>query len=130
MTSRAKYIGAQVKNLILRKFNADASIEVGMLGSLGKKSERNIMAAEWVQALRTEVAELLVRNKKVRGHLLHYWAQIADDPGVRCTKWTLEGAPAGLSVPTSDLDGYFPTVEEAETADWDDLTTDFDNFQN
>lgn len=67
----------------------------------------------------------------IRGHLLHYWAQVVNDPARQCARWLYEGAPAGLSCDTSDLDGVFPSVEEQEMADSiDDLVTDYDSFEN
>ena len=151
VTSKARYIGIQVKNLIHRKFDENPELEKQILDSLGKKSNEEMASMTWMQDFRQGVAELLIRNRAegmpnevdveeinengyrtcIRGHLLRYWAQLVGDPGERCTKWTFEGAPAGLAVSTDDLDGYFPSVEQNDMgADWDDLATDYANFQN
>ena len=50
----------------------------------------------------------------IRGRLLEYWAQVVDDPGKTCASWTYKGAPAGLEIPTDDLDGVFPSAQEED----------------
>eukprot|EP00435_Cladocopium_sp_Y103_P050142 s2443_g15.t1 len=152
VTDKAKYIGVQVKNLVYRSFDKNPEIETEILKSLGHSTNGTILDAAWMNDLRSEVADLLVRNRLhtmpdrcdtmpidteyyrtcIRGRLLHYWSEIVADPGERCTRWTYEGAPAGLEQDTSELDGMFQQVDadEAELESVEELFTDYDVFQN
>ena len=151
VTSKARYIGVQVKNIISRYFDARPEVEEEILKSLGRKSNDDILQSNWMQELRHQVADLLERNRKsgmvekcscesvsegpyvtcIRGRMLHYWTEVVGDPGERCSRWTFEGAPAGLEVDTDDLDGMFPRVDKDEQlAPWEALSTDYQTFQN
>ena len=151
VTDRARYNGIQVRNMIFQVFDKHPEVETRILDSLGRRSNDDVVNATWMQNLREKIPELLVRNKKpdmegtcdtseideegyrtcIRGRLLEYWARVVDDPGRKCTKGTYQGAPAGLEIDTSDLDGVFPQVmSEEEEAPWDALTTEYDTFQN
>eukprot|EP00435_Cladocopium_sp_Y103_P022058 s1576_g5.t1 len=152
VTKQARYIGIQVRNIIFQLFDSCPEVEKDILESLGMKSNQDILNATWMQTLRHRVADLLVRNRTgdmppncdvneidengyktcIRGRLLEYWAMTVADPGVKCARWTYEGAPAGLEADTGDLDNYFPQValEEEGEDSWDLLTTEFETFQN
>ena len=151
VTDKARYIGVQVRNIITRQFDRHPQIESDILESLGHKSNEEILDVEWMTELRKQVMDLLSRNRRhgmpeecsldeidedgyktcIRGRLLEYWAQVVDDPGKTCASWTYKGAPAGLEIPTDDLDGVFPSAqEEDQEVPWEALTTDFANFQN
>eukprot|EP00435_Cladocopium_sp_Y103_P049753 s2113_g15.t1 len=151
VTKQARYIGIQVRNIVFQLFDSCPEVEKDILESLGTKSNQDILDATWMQALRQRVADLLVRNRTgdmtpecdineidengyktcIRAKLLEYWAMAVADPGLKCTRWTYEGAPAGLEADTGDLDGCFPQVALEEEEDtWDLLTTEFETFQN
>eukprot|EP00435_Cladocopium_sp_Y103_P055167 s446_g18.t1 len=150
VTPKSRYIGGQVSNLICRHFDKDPEIEKDILDSLGHRSNENIMDASWMKSLRADIADLLVRNRTatmpdqcdvsvvntpdyqtcIRGKMLHYWTMVVDDPGQSCATWTFEGAPAGLEMDTSELDGVFQTVEPDEVEPLSMLTTDFEEFSN
>eukprot|EP00435_Cladocopium_sp_Y103_P050888 s1251_g15.t1 len=150
VTTKAKFIGVQVKNLIYRMFDGNQDIEKDILESLGHKSNEDILDAEWMNRLRCEVAELLVRNRAadmpascdvsstesenyqttIRGKLMHYWTMVVQDPGERCAHWTYDGAPAGLELDTEELDGMFQQVESEDAEPMDLLAADYEQFQN
>ena len=64
VTDKAKYIGIQVRNIVFRLFDQRPDIEVEILESLGKRSNEDILRTTWMQDLRLQVADLLVRNRK------------------------------------------------------------------
>ena len=145
-----KYVGKQVQNLIEAALDKSPGLQEELMSSLGKEAALSTNSVTCIDDVRCRLRDLLVRNRYeemedtcdispvntddyqtvVRGHLLHYWAQCVDDPGVNVTRWLFEGAPAGLNADTSDLDGVCPVVEDESEVSCMDLHTDFDNFAN
>ena len=151
VTDRHRYIGVQCRNIIEELLDSNPNIQEQVLESFGRKSAPSIENEQWVDDLRARIAELLVRNRRddqpkhcdtsevdpgiystvIRGRFLHYWAHVVGDPAELCARWTYEGAPAGLQVPTNALDGVFPCVDaDEEHTSLDNLATDYGNFQN
>ncbi len=69
-------------------------------------------------------------STSARGHLLHRWAVLANDPAAAVARWTWEGAPAGIDRDFKILDGLFPVAEDNPEFMPEDLATDFDGFVN
>lgn len=68
---------------------------------------------------------------KRSSRLLEAWAKVVGDPAAAVATWLYEGAPAGLAMQSTCLDGIFPIVEAEENQpDVEDLITDLDGFQN
>ena len=153
LTSRSTLVGTQVANLISRYLDSSPHVEDKLLSMVGAKLEDCDLPTEWIDELRVAVKELLIRNRQagmasecdiepinesgyntvVRGHLLHYWAQVVGDPAVCAAEWTFKGAPAGLECDTSCLDGLCPSVvkdEEVDECTFSDLATDYSSFEN
>ena len=63
ITDKASYVGVQVKNLVYRIFNDNPEIEEHILESFGHRSNDDLLNADWLNKLRSEVADLLVRNR-------------------------------------------------------------------
>eukprot|EP00435_Cladocopium_sp_Y103_P060722 s646_g22.t1 len=150
VTPKMMLVGKQVQNLIEAALDQQPDVQDQMIGCLGdqKSFPQEVHAA--VDGLRTQIRDLLVRNRTqamsdqcsvdqvdngdyqtvVRADLMSYWAQCVGDPAVKVSKWLAQGAPAGISCDTSDLDGVCPRVDEEQLDSFLDLTTDYDNFVN
>ena len=151
MDHKNLYIGKQVANLIERRLDSDDGIQDRILDNLGKPIDEIDMPEDWLQGLRSDIRDLLVRNRSdsmpatcetsavdspqyqtvIRAELLKYWAETVQDPGSPVAGWLINGAPAGLSCDMSVLDPICPSVdaEELEVCA-NDLFTEFDSFQN
>lgn len=145
-----KYIGKQAMNIMERKLNAAPELETKLLDMLGHTSVLDDDIETMVSQLRTEIADLLYRNRPegvegrpnldmvcnescstvIRAHLLHFWAQCVQDPGKDVVPWLIDGAPAGLTADTSELDAVCPKVDSDDVVGIDVLSTDFENFSN
>ena len=70
-------------------------------------------------------------STSIRGHLLHRWAEVVEDPARQVCAWCWEGAPAGI-VLDPVLEGVFPRAQHAGllTANPEELLTDLDAFTN
>lgn len=151
LSDRMLFIGKQISNLIDRKLDGDQQIQDHILGNLGKPVEDISMPEDWIESLRDEVRDLLIRNRRpgmcescnvsevnsgqyrtvIRAELMKYWARAVDDPGVPVADWLITGAPAGLACDMSVLDTVCPKVEGEELElDANDLFTHFESFEN
>ena len=149
VSDRALNIGKQIANLIVRKLS-QGNVEETIISNIGRPMEDVKLPLDWLDELRSEVANVLVRNRSeamtsscdveaidtqtyqtsTRGHLLEYWARAVEDPGMELAKWTYQGAPAGIECQTLELDGVCPRVDETEQQASVDLSTHYDTFEN
>ena len=63
LSERSMYIGKQVANLIERKLDSDVSVQDEILKNLGKPLEEIKLPEDWIEQLRKDVRDLLVRNR-------------------------------------------------------------------
>ena len=150
VTNRMMYIGVQVRNIIERAFDSNPNTESMIWKNFDshQKPEDVEVPESWLDEVRSNVIQLFQRNMpnedlqgvadlergiydtKIRGKLLRTWAKLVEDPGTQATRWLFEGAPAGLSMDSSALDGMFPEVVNEDEDVNESLETDFDSFQN
>ena len=150
VTDKMKFIGVQVRNIICESLDRHPDIENCLWENVHKhqKPEDVKIPEQWLEQMRSQVADLLVRNNgelnagdmvrpqtgtyatSIRGRLLHGWAAVVGDPGEQAARWIFEGAPAGLSMDSSALDGMFPTVEDDADFDEISLMTNYETFTN
>lgn len=150
VSPRMTYVGKQLQNLIYRWVDDHPQVQTEILESLGKQSCTSEKLQSGLQQLRLLVRDLLVRNKHsemsdtcsvdkvdnenyktdLRVELLQYWASCVDDPGKFVAGWILNGAPAGLSCGTEELDGVFPRVDNTCEGDYHDPVTEYATFTN
>ena len=106
--------------------DADPQLQDRCLNALGKDSHDDILTPQQLQELRDQFAEVLKSNGQepcdngptsrgliasgICGGLLNAWADLAQDPGCCAAKWILEGAPAGIEAPMSELQGVMEPV--------------------
>ena len=65
------------------------------------------------------------------GHLLHMWAQGAQDPAAIAATWTWRGAPGGICTDYAELEGLLPqTRSDDVTADAYHLHTEHASLRN
>eukprot|EP00435_Cladocopium_sp_Y103_P032334 s1069_g8.t1 len=150
ISSMMLFVGKQVQNLLESVLDDNPLIQERLLGSLGENKSFPDEIQQAVDVVRCQVKELLVRNRLqgmptqcsteqvdteeyrtvIRGELLSYWAQCVEDPGYGISRWLIDGAPAGISCNTDDLDGVCPKVEDEQQDGLFDLTTDYESFVN
>ena len=151
VSDRMLYIGKQISNLIDRRLDEDLQIQDKILSNLGRAVEEICLPVEWIDRLREEVLQVLIRNRRhdmtahcstspvetadyktvIRAEFLKYWAQTVDDPGHNIADWLTNGAPAGLACGMSDLDRVCPKVEgEEQQLEPNDLFTHIESFEN
>lgn len=151
--NKMMYVGKQLSNLIERELDRHPMIQQRLLANIGKPLEEVDQVEEWMDNLRLDMKQLLTRNSGninmqeqldiepinngvyatcIRGHLLKFWAEVVEDPGSKVAQWLIEGAPAGMTVGTDDLDHVCPRVDVDDTDCFDPsvLSTDFDEFEN
>ena len=147
------FVGKQLSNLIERELDRHPMIQQRLLANIGKPLDEVDHVEEWMDNLRSDMKLLLMRNSCninvqdqldikpidngvyatcIRGHLLKFWAEVVEDPGSKVAQWLVEGAPAGMTVGTDDLDLVCPRVDDEDTDCFDPsvLSTDFDEFEN
>ena len=56
-------IGKQIANLIERKLDRNPEVQSHILGNLGKPADEISMPDDWIDGLREEVLQVLVRNR-------------------------------------------------------------------
>ena len=146
-------IGVQVRNLIDGYLDRDPRIEAALLGSIGQPAGSVSIPVEFVDALRVDIAKLLVRscnltmsqgcwndfNLGVQNELcqtslkyafLKLWTQAISDPAGHVIDWLDTGSPAGL-LEHANLEGVWPRVEDDDAIlHANDLYTNFDTFEN
>ena len=150
MTNRSKFIGIQIGNLIERELDASPQVEQAIVEGFGKPLGEEAYLTQWLDDVRTKLADLLQRNRLdgmpcecdtspidtgtyqtvVRGRLLEYWALTTQDPAAVAARWLFEGAPAGLSM---DIElGELCAKVDDDSPELDDvaLATDYDTFNN
>ena len=151
--NKMMYVGKQLSNLIEGELDRHPMIQQRLLANIGKPLEEVDQVEEWMDNLRLDMKQLLTRNSGninmqeqldiepinngvyatcIRGHLLKFWAEVVEDPGSKVAQWLIEGAPAGMTVGTDDLDHVCPRVDVDDTDCFDPavLSTDFDEFEN
>ena len=71
-------------------------------------------------------------RSNIQAELLLAWATAAGDPGASIARWVRLGAPAGITVPSTELDGLLPAVpdDEASPEAALSLATDYESFTN
>ena len=147
------FVGKQLSNLIERELDKHPMIQQRLLANIGKPLDEVDQVEEWMDNLRSDMKLLLMRNSGninvqdqldikpidngvyatcIRGHLLKFWAEVVEDPGSKVAQWLVEGAPAGMTFGTDDLDLVCPRVDDDDTDCFDPsvLSTDFDEFEN
>ena len=152
-TDRSLHVGKQVKqvcNCIERWLDQQPEVQSDIIASFGKPKSDVSLDFEKIDQLRSEVFDVLMRNRTeqqspqcnldqidegdyktvIRGHLLYYWATAVKDPGADIARWLFEGAPAGLELDTSALDMVCPSVDDDELFGVEELHTDYDAFTN
>ena len=152
VTTRSSFIGVQIANLLCKRSDDEPHMQEKILSLIGKQPGEHDIPHDWIQTIRTDVRDLIVRNKLphmeqvcdvepisengyntvIRGHLLHYWAQAVGDPASCAAEWTFIAAPAGLNRDTKCLDGLCPMVDDSKEQEKSigDLDTDFQTFEN
>lgn len=134
--NKMMYVGKQLSNLIERELDRHPLIQQRLLANIGKPLEEVDQVEEWMDNLRLDMKQLLTRNSGninmqeqldiepinnrvyatcIRGHLLKFWAEVVEDPGSKVAQWLIEGAPAGMTVGTDDLDHVCPRVDVDDT---------------
>ena len=149
ISPRMVYIGKQIQNVVEAMLDDKPALQQQLMECLGKHKTFPDEVQLAVDALRLQVRDLLVRNKLdtmaeqcsvepvdtqdyqtvIRAELSTYWAQCVEDPAAGVSKWLMEGAPAGISCDTTELDGICPKVDD-EPESFMDLTTDYNTFVN
>eukprot|EP00435_Cladocopium_sp_Y103_P047858 s2395_g14.t1 len=150
ITPRMMFIGKQVQNLVETELDRRPQLQDDIVGCLGEQKQFSDDVVSMVDSMRLQVSNLLVRNRLtemksqcsveqvctedyktvIRGELMSYWAQCVGDPAVGVAEWLTQGAPAGINLDTSVLDGVCPKVEEESDEGFFDLTTDYGSFVN
>ena len=150
VNDKMKLIGVQVRNIIETALDLHPDVEDSLWRNISEnqKPEEITTPDEWLTQVRIRVADLFSRNlenfdskvaveqqsgtytTKIHGRLLKAWSDIVSDPGAEAVPWLYQGAPAGLSLQSTALDGMFPQVAEDSEMDEVSLDTDFDTFQN
>ena len=144
-------LGVQMGHLIRSFIKENPGLRTKYLESIGKAEATHFPGGDDILPLRVKLSQLLCRlgNKTlsdpssihesvnngvcataIKANFLRLWTEVAEDPGSRLVPWLEDGAPGGMVV-HPDLEGLFHKVEgDDRTKEPDELSTNFEPFQN